>query len=85
MQSAVCMQLRSKTSPADAIMQSDTPFCAEWAVPSAAWPGCPLAALYKHPSTKGRNIINILGSGMQTSNLTFDHTLTDGQIQGACK
>lgn len=65
------MQLRAKTSPTDAIMQCATPFCAEWAVPSAAWPGCQASccgdrqaqALCKPHSTKGRNITNILGSG----------------------
>lgn len=35
MESAVGMQLRSKASPADSILQSATLHCAEWAVPSA--------------------------------------------------
>lgn len=35
MESAVGMQLRSKASPADSIIQNATLHCAEWAVPSA--------------------------------------------------
>lgn len=62
MESAVGMQLRSKASPADSIIQSATLLCAEWAVPSAVGRGCQGAMLRRQAGRRARGLCRPLSS-----------------------